>query len=62
MLYVSYLDVHVAVIPHDDEEDENGPMRNLYSSSFRTFDARNYSCLATTDVKRSINDLCTGKL
>lgn len=52
--------VYTAVIPHDDEEEEGSSRRNLYGSSFRTFDSRNYSCLATIDVQRSINDLCTG--
>jgi len=50
----------LAVIPFDDEEEDGINRRNLYGSSFRTFDARNYNCLATIDAKRSISDLCTG--
>lgn len=45
------------MIPYDDEEEAP---QNLYGSSFRTFDARTYDCLATIDVKKSIYDLCTG--
>mgnify|MGYP001793067976 CR=1 FL=1 len=49
-----------AVIPHEEEEERADTLQNLYGSSFRTFDARSYECLATIDVKKSINDLCTG--
>ncbi|XP_067935367.1 DDB1- and CUL4-associated factor 1-like isoform X1 [Watersipora subatra] len=53
--------LYASVIAHDDEEEEGSIKRNPYGSSFRTFDSRNYSCLATTDLQRSITDICTDK-
>lgn len=42
-----------------DDEDEKDPHKSPFGSSFRTFDARDYTNIATIDVKKTIYDLCT---
>ncbi|XP_078596446.1 DDB1- and CUL4-associated factor 1-like isoform X1 [Branchiostoma floridae x Branchiostoma japonicum] len=48
-----------AMFHEEEDELEDDWLKNTYGSSFRTFDATDYSPIATIDVKRNIFDLAT---
>ncbi|CAH1785027.1 unnamed protein product [Owenia fusiformis] len=43
----------------DDDDREEEKIKSPYGSTFRTFDANDYSNIATIDVKKNIFDMCT---
>uniref|UniRef100_T1J9J0 DDB1- and CUL4-associated factor 1 n=1 Tax=Strigamia maritima TaxID=126957 RepID=T1J9J0_STRMM len=45
----------------DEVEMEEEQMKSPFGSSFRTFDATDYSNIATIDIRKNIFDLCTDK-
>lgn len=53
--------IYGAIIQVDDDEVMTSTPKSPYGSTFRTFDASDYSIIATTDVKKTIFDLCTDK-
>ncbi|VDO95833.1 unnamed protein product [Soboliphyme baturini] len=54
--------IYGAVQDFEDMEDSERPgVKSPFGSSFRTFDAADYSLIATIDIKKNIFDLCTNK-
>lgn len=43
----------------DEAQLDDGKLKSPFGSAFRTFDSKDYSNIATIDVKRNIFDLCT---
>lgn len=50
----------IAIHQYDeDDTSEQEKVKSPFGSAFRTFDATDYSSIATVDVKKNIFDLCT---
>lgn len=54
-------DVIYGVISEEEGEMLEGQVKSPFGSSFRTFDATDYSNIATNDIKKNIFDLCTNE-
>lgn len=54
-------DVMYGAMLEEDEEVDEDQLKSPYGSSFRTFDATDYSSIATIDIKKNIFDLATDR-